>query len=99
MNENKEDIGVVVLTKTNGVYFGYISELSIPDNRTIGLSGVRIAVYWPEATRGIVGLAATGPGSGSKITAAAPYAIIADVQTILQCTDGAINQWEKGIWN
>ena len=86
---------LVVTTAHKGVFFGY-GEAS--DSKTIRLENCRICIYWSSETKGVVGLAADGPGKGSRISPAAPAMTIQDVTSCMEASDTAVKAWEKGIW-
>jgi NhaP-type Na+/H+ or K+/H+ antiporter len=74
---------VVVCTARRGVFFGYATDTS---GDTITLLRARMCVKW-VGTRGVVGLAATGPTNKCRITAAAPSIEICQVTAVFDCTD------------
>lgn len=49
--------------------------------------------------RGLFGLAVIGPQSGCRITRAVKKAVVHDVILAVECTDEAVKNWEKGIWD
>lgn len=87
---------VVVTTKHRGVFFG---ALESKQGTEVTLRDARVCVYWSQATKGFVGLAATGPLAGSRISPAAPKMEIVDVTSVLYCSPEAVKQWESGIWS
>jgi hypothetical protein len=87
---------VVVTTKHRGVFFG---TLESREGTECVLSDARVCVYWSQKTRGFVGLAATGPLTGSRVSPAAPRMEIVDITAILHCSDEAVKQWEEGQWS
>lgn len=91
-----KEIGVVITTAHRGVFFGYIPKLT--DAKSITAKKVRMAVYWSADVRGVLGLAATGPVSGCKITPAVDEMVINDVTSVMKCTDEAVKAWEK-VWS
>lgn len=88
--------GLLVTTIHYGVFFGYGEAKA---NDTITLTDCRMCVYWPASVKGVLGLAVTGPLKGSRITPAAPSAIIMGVTSITEVTDEAIVNWELGLWD
>ncbi len=86
---------VVVTTKHRGVFFG---TLESRENGEVVLSDGRVCVRWSKETKGFVGLAATGPMAGSKVSPAAPKMEIFDITSILHCSPEAIEQWESEPW-
>lgn len=91
----KQNKPLVVTTALKGVFFGY----GIPsDFKTITLERARMCVYWSEATKGVLGLAATGPADGSKITPAVPSITLQDVTSCMEASEEASKAWEQGKW-
>lgn len=86
---------LVVTTEHRGVFFGY-GELT--EGKTAELDNARMCVFWSESTKGVVGLAAQGPQVGSRITPAAPHIVLEGVTAKMQCSEQAIKQWEKDLW-
>ena len=86
---------VVVTTAHRGVFFGYLKS---QDGDVVELEKARNCVYWTEALRGFVGLAAEGPGAGCKIGPAADMQIRA-VTSVTDCTSQAAEAWEKAPWS
>lgn len=66
----KKAIPVMVTTAHKGVFFGYYPAAADRDTKTVTLAKAQMAVYWPKQQRGVLGLAATGPVDGSRITPA-----------------------------
>lgn len=91
----KKNPYVVVTTKHRGVFFGQLLERN---GTEVTLANARVAVYWSKETRGFVGLAATGPLAGSRISHAAPRMEVLDVTAILHCSDAAVKEWESDKW-
>ena len=86
---------VVVTTKHRGIFFGRLVEES---GTTVVLADARNCVYWNAETKGFLGLAANGPQSGCKVTAAAPSLKLFDVTSISQVNDDARKKWEAAPW-
>ena len=85
---------VVVTTKDRGVFFG-------SDEKGDGsvLLDARMCIYWSAKTRGVMGLAATGPADGSKISRSVPrLELTGKVTAIMECTEEAVKEWESGKW-
>lgn len=89
--------GLVITTSHKGVFFGY--GVDAPGAKEIKLTDVRMCIYWPTSNKGVLGLAVSGPQSGSKVTQAVPAMTVKDVTAVMSCTDDAIKAWEKGPWN
>lgn len=93
--KNKE--AVVVTTENRGVFFGYvIDQKKVPSEIT--LKDARMCVYWSAATKGVLGLASTGPANGCKITSSVPEMVAYKVTAVLKCSPEAVEVWERGIW-
>lgn len=86
---------VVVTTAHRGVFFG---ELLSKNGSDVALTNARVCVYWSQETRGFVGLAATGPLAGSRVSPACPTIELSDVTATLECSPEAVERWEAGPW-
>lgn len=85
---------VVVTTVHRGVFFGYATDV---DGEIIHLRRGRNCLYWSEATKGFIGLAATGPQEGSRVGPAADISL-RDITSVIACTDEAVKAWESAPW-
>lgn len=89
---------VVVTTEHRGVFFGYLQDDGTEPGTTVTITDAQMCVYWSTDVRGIVGLAATGPTSGCKITPAAPSITLHGVTAVMGATDEAVIAWQKRPW-
>jgi hypothetical protein len=85
---------VLVTTEYRGVFFGYAEDTS---GTTIKLKRGRNILYWPEATHGFLGLAAKGPGPGSRVGPAADIEL-RGVTSVAEVTPEAVAAWESEPW-
>ena len=89
---------VVITTKQRGVFFGYVEDDSeLP--KEVTLSSARMCIYWSSDTRGVMGLAATGPLADSRVTPKIPEFTCYEVTGVLKCEPEAVKQWEEGSWS
>lgn len=88
---------VVITTEHRGVFFGYVVDDSEAPEK-ITLERARMCISWDSATRGVLGLAATGPTSGCRITAAIPKIDAWKITAVLDCTPEAQEKWEAAPW-
>lgn len=86
---------VVVCTDKRGVFFGYATKT---DGDAIVLTRPRMCVYWDAATKGVLGLAATGPTSGCRITNAPPAIEVRGITAVIECSPEAVAAWERSPW-
>lgn len=96
MATKKAERAVMVTTAHRGVFFGYTSET---EGETIKLARARMVVYWPTDVRGVLGLAATGPTRGSRITQAVSEMEVRAITAVMEVSPEAVANWEKGIWS
>jgi len=87
---------VLVTTKHRGVFFG---ESDGEIGETMTLKSARLILYWSQATRGFLGLAATGPAPGSRVSAAVPTLTIVGVTSVAECSEEAAAAIEAGPWS
>lgn len=90
---------VVVTTENRGVFFGYLVDEPTKLPSEITLENARMCIYWSAATKGVLGLAATGPAKDSRITHAIPKLTAYKVTAVLDCSPEAAEKWEAGIWS
>lgn len=94
----KKKKAVVVTTEHRGVFFGYVeNDKKAPEQ--IELSDVRNCVYWDSSIKGVLGLAANGPGRSCKVGPNVPKATIWKLTGIWECSADAVKQWEAQPWN
>jgi hypothetical protein len=65
-----------------GVFFGYTADTS---GDVIHLRAARNCIYWSDAVRGFMGLAATGPDKHSKVGPAADIEV-RKITSVVKCT-------------
>lgn len=80
-----------------GVFMGFIDPEDV-NKEEIEAEEVRMAVYWDASTKGVLGLAATGPGSKCRISPAVKKALIKGVTAAFEITDEALEKWRKEPW-
>jgi hypothetical protein len=88
---------VLVTTKYRGVFFGYVEDDSQVPTKII-LSSCRCCVYWDRSQKGVLGLAATGPGEDCRIGPAVPRAKLWDITAVFDVTVDAAEAWEAAPW-
>lgn len=86
---------VLVTTEQRGVFFGYATETSGP---VIHLRRARNVVYWPEANKGFLGLAADGPARGARVGPAADIEL-RGITCIAECTPASVAAFEAAPWS
>lgn len=93
-------IGKVVMVTTGqhkGVFAGTLLKRD-KEKGTCTLKGARMAVYWSESVRGVLGLASTGPDKGCKISPAVPEIELDSVSAYVLVPDSAWAKWEAAPW-
>lgn len=86
---------VLVTTAHRGVFAGWATDI---DGETIKLRDARLCVYWSRETKGFMGLAANGPGSGCRIGPPATITL-RDITSVSEVTDAARARWEAAPWD
>ena len=89
---------VVVCTEHRGVFFGNMNGSSDTD-KTITLTDAQMCVYWSQDVKGVLGLAATGPTKGCRVTPVVPKITLQDVTAVLDATEGAVKAWQGRPWS
>jgi hypothetical protein len=88
---------VLVTTQHRGVFFG--SLIGEATKEKVTLAGCRNVVYWDAATRGFLGLAATGPTKGCRVGPAANgSSTLFDVTGVFTCTPEAVQAFKESVW-
>jgi hypothetical protein len=89
---------VLVTTEHRGVFFGYL--VGDPAKEKVMLRACRNVVYWDTESRGFVGLAATGPTNGCRVTKpAGDDSVLFDITAVIACTDEAAKRFEDAPWS
>lgn len=95
-SQSNDGRAVLVTTKHRGVFFGYLVGEASPER--VLVRKVRNVTYWDEATKGFLGLAATGPTSKCRVSAAAEESTIYEITGVFGCTEDAVKRFEEGPW-
>lgn len=93
--KKKQERAVVVCTDKRDVFFGYATDTS---GDKIALTRPRMCVYWDQATKGVLGLAASGPTSGCRVTHAPPKIEVRGITAVIECSPEAVVAWEASPW-
>ena len=86
---------VVVCTEFRGVFAGYVEDATADP---ITLTDAHMCVYWSQDTKGVLGLAATGPTKSCKITKPVPSMKAYKVTAVLDATEEAEKAWQNTPW-
>lgn len=87
---------VVVTTDKRGVFFGRTSAPVGTD--PLVLETPRMCVRWSVDVRGVLGLAATGPTAGCRITRAPVQIELRGITSVMDCTPEAVTAWQAAPW-
>jgi len=88
----------IVTTDKRGVFFGLVTAYDAATG-VISLRDAQMCVYWSAATRGVVGLAATGPAEQSKVTRSSAGMELRGVTAVMWATDEAVERWHSYPWS
>jgi hypothetical protein len=101
MTEANTDQGtpVVVTTEHKGVFFGFLAPGADPAAKTVQITDAQMCVYWNSDVQGVVGLAATGPTRGSKVSRPAPRITLQAVTAVIDATPEAVSAWRGRPWS
>ena len=86
---------VVVCTEKRGVFGGMVEDTNADP---ITMTNAQMCVYWSADVRGVVGLAATGPTAGCRITKPAPSSELHGITAVFDATDEAATAWRSCPW-
>lgn len=91
---------VVITTDSTrrGVFAGQLESWD-PDKQTAVLINAQMCIYWSVATRGVLGLAATGPAEGSRIGPSVPRIEVNGVTAVIDMSPEAVNRWAEQSWS
>jgi hypothetical protein len=100
MAKPKSEQAIIVCTDKRGVFFGYVDSTpqQVLADKAVTLKRARMCVHWSAATKGVLGLAASGPAKGSKVTDAIPSICLDGIHAVLELTPEAIGRWENLPW-
>ena len=85
---------VVVCTEKRGVFMGWTTATK---PGPVILTDARMCVYWSQSERGVLGLAAKGPGASCRISPRVDR-ISDTAHAIIDCTPEAVKRWEAEPW-
>ena len=97
MKNNKVPVLITTDSTKRGVFMGFIDP-SDSEKEIIEASEVRMAVFWSQDVKGVLGLAASGPTKSCRITAAAKKATLKGVTAVVEITEEALAAWRKEPW-
>jgi len=88
---------VVITTDNNkrGVFAGVLES---QEGESVVLTDAQMCIYWSKATRGVLGLAATGPADDSRIGPIVPRIELSGVTAVIDMTEEAIAGWRAMPW-
>lgn len=93
---------IPVLITTNkdlrGVFFGWIDPADV-DKETLRATDVQMCIYWSANVRGVLGLAATGPLDGCRVSRPVPAGTIRGITLIAECSPEAVAAWKAMPWS
>lgn len=95
--KGKQRRPVLVTTAHRGIFFGYL--IGKASKAKVVIARCRNVVYFDVATKGFLGLAASGPTEGCKIgPPAAERSDIFDITGVFGVTPEAAQGFEKAPW-
>lgn len=99
MSDEKKPRAVLVTTAHRGVFFGFTTDdpKTALKSKIIEISQCRMIVHWSRDVRGVLGLAASGPTLGCRITKPCD-AFLENVTGIFVCTPESITNFGRSPW-
>jgi len=100
MDKEKTD-KIAVLITTDSTKRGVFSGLISPEDRDkelVTVEEMRMAVYWSQDMKGVLGLASMGPSKTCRISKAVKKATISGVTAIVELSDEAFEKWRSEPW-
>ncbi len=98
MTDGKIPVLITTNKDLRGVFFGYIDPEDA-DKEMMRVTDVQMCIYWSENTHGVLGLAATGPVKGCKVSPPAKAGTIRGVTLVAECTKEAVKAWKSMPWS
>ena len=95
--DNKIPVLITTDSSKRGVFMGFINPEDA-DKEIMEATEVRMAVYWSQDVRGVLGLAATGPTKSCRITKATNRAVLKGVTAVAEISEDALKEWRKEPW-
>ncbi len=95
--KNKVPVLITTDSTKRGVFMGFIDPKDA-DKETMEAYEVRMAVYWSQDVKGVLGLASCGPTKACRISEAAKKATLKGVTAVIEITDEALAAWRKEPW-
>lgn len=98
MSDGKIPVLITTNKDLRGVFFGYID----PDDAekdTMRVVDVQMCVYWSVDVHGVLGLAATGPLKGCRVSKPAKVGVIKGVTLVAECSKEAVKAWKTAPWS
>lgn len=96
-SETKKRIFVVVTTAHKGVFGGYI-DAADSTKKILRMEEAQMCIYW-TGTKGVLGLASTGPGKGCRIGPPVKAITLQDVVSVTEANKEAEVLWQQQPWN
>lgn len=96
----KDKIPCLITTDSTkkGVFMGFIDPKDA-EKETLEAYEVRMAVFWSQDVKGVLGLAAGGPTKSCRISAAVKKATLKGVTAVIELTEEAVIAWRKEPWH
>lgn len=94
--QEQEGSFFIVLTEFKEIFAGWSK--SDPNADIIVLNNVRQVIYYSSDTKGLLGLAANGPGKESRISSECPQMIIRRPVNVLLASPAAADKFSTVIW-
>lgn len=91
-----EGQAVLVTTAHRGVFFGYL--VGDPSKEKVSLTDARNCVSWEKSTRGVFGLAESGPSDRCRVGPRVGELTLWDITSVATCTPAAVQRWEACTW-
>jgi len=92
---------VLITTKYQGVFFGYIKQHDEPtgEKNKLVVNNCRNCLHWPTSIHGFLGLSTKGPNSECRISPACKQLTLYGVTSVAECTPEAVKNWESEPWH
>jgi len=94
--EESKGLYLIILTEFKEIFAGWSTDN--PEGDIIKLAQARQVVYYSADTKGLLGLAANGPGKDSRVSNECPQVVVRKPVNVLLASDAAIERFKSIIW-
>ncbi len=88
----------VIKTEDNCIFWGELADGCSLTSEVITLTGARQCIYFAPETRGLAGLAHSGPSQGSRVGPVVASVVLRRPDIVLEASSAARERWLAAGW-